>query len=391
MLDQSLPRTSETSAADPFDAGPFARLRAGRRALLAATVAWVPLIVLAAAQGYALRDDPRESLLLDVSAHGRYLVALPLLVLADAACVPRMALIARNFGAAGLVREPDRSRYEGLLASTRSLLASRRANLVILLTAYVASVALGRLVGQVPYAFTGSTWAAPIVDGARSLSLAGVWRGAVSQPLLLVVLGTWIWRMALWTRFLRGVARLDLRLVPSHPDLAGGLRFVSTSLPPFAVPALALGAWAAGSEANRVLLHAESSPRDLAYVLPVTLLVVLALFVAPLLALVRPLRHAKVRGAIEYGDLANALGRRFEERWLERGPALDADALGVQDFSATTDLYSIAANIRQMRVAPIDIRSLVPIVTTTLLPFIPVLLMALPLQQVLHFIARLLL
>jgi hypothetical protein len=78
------------SSSDPFDAGPFARLRAPlnvlhpgtssvvRRAITAAAVAWVPLLVLAAAQGYALRADPHESLLLDFSAYARYLVALPL-------------------------------------------------------------------------------------------------------------------------------------------------------------------------------------------------------------------------------------------------------------------------------------------------------------------------
>lgn len=390
------------SAAYPFDAGPFSRLPApfalqrpggasvGRRALLAAAVAWVPLVVLAAVQGYALRDDPRESLLLDLSTYARYLIALPLLMLAETTCLPRLALIARHFGTAGLVREPDRPGYDQLIDSTRRLLHSRRAAVVIVLAAYALSLSFGRSVSPVSYAATASTWVAPVVDGARSLSLAGLWRGLVSQPLLIALLGAWLWRMALWTRFLNGVGRLDLRLVPAHPDLAGGLRFVATSLPPFAVLAFALGAWLAGGIANAVLYDARA-PREFRHVLLVLLGVVLVLFAGPLLTLVGPLRRARIRGSLEYGALAAAVGERFEERWLARGSVVDAQALGAPDFSATTDLYSITANVRDMRVVPLGLKSLVPLVVATVLPFVPVVLIALPVEQVLQFVGNLLL
>ncbi|HEY9450415.1 MAG TPA: hypothetical protein VIQ60_11755 [Gemmatimonadaceae bacterium] len=394
--------TAIPSSADPFDAGPFVRLRAphaalplgtssvGRRALIVTAVAWVPLVVLAAAQGYALRDAPRESLLLDFSAYARYLVAVPLLVLAEAVCLPRLALIARHFGAAGFVADADRPRYDELIAATRRSLHSRRAGMVIVLVAYAATLALGRSMGAIPYADTASTWAAPVVDGTRSLSLAGMWRGVVSQPLLLVLLGAWLWRLALWTRFLRGVARLDLRLVPAHPDLAGGLLFVSTSLPPFIVLAFALGAWMAGGVLDAVLYDARS-PREFVAVVLVLVLLVLVLCAGPLLTLAGALRRARLRGAFEYGRIAAALGRGFEERWVESATAVDAEALGAPDFSATTDLFSVAANVRKMRIVPLDIAGVLSLVAAALLPFIPVLLIALPIEQLLRYVGKLLL
>jgi hypothetical protein len=390
------------SAAYPFDAGPFAQLPAPsalrrlggasvrRRALLAVAVAWVPLVVLATIQGYALRDDPRESLLLDLSTYSRYLIALPLLILAEAICLPRLALIARHFGRAGLVREPDQPAYDHLLDSTRRLLHSRRAAVVILLAAYALSLSFGRSVSPVSYADTASTWVAPVVDGTRSISLAGLWRGLVSQPLLIALLGTWFWRMALWTRFLNGVGRLDLRLVPAHPDLAGGLRFVATSLPPFAVLAFALGTWLAGGVANALLYDARA-PRDFRNTLFMLLVLVLLLCAGPLFTLARPLLRARLRGALEYGTLSTAVGQRFEEQWLARGSAVDVEALGAPDFSATTDLSSITANVRQMRMIPFGLWSLVPLVVATLLPFVPVVLIALPVDQLLEFVGKLLL
>src|SRR6476646_6872403 len=82
------------SVADPFDAGPYARLQAAlnRRRLWSArqpyraaavtAIARVHLEVLAAVQGLAWNDRPQDSLLLDPSVCARYLVTLSVLVLA---------------------------------------------------------------------------------------------------------------------------------------------------------------------------------------------------------------------------------------------------------------------------------------------------------------------
>jgi hypothetical protein len=57
--------------------------------------------------------------------------------------------------------------------------------------------------------------------------------------------------------------------------------------------------------------------------------------------------------------------------------------LEVSDFSATTDLYQVASNVYAMRVIPIDLRNLVLLMLATLLPFVPVALMGVPLDVVL--------
>lgn len=43
----------------------------------------------------------------------------------------------------------------------------------------------------------------------------------------------WLWRILIWGLFLFRVSRLDLQLVPTHPDLVGGLQFVGESLRAF--------------------------------------------------------------------------------------------------------------------------------------------------------------
>jgi hypothetical protein len=336
--------------------------------------------------GLAWNDRPQESLLLDPSVYARYLVTLPVLVLAEPLCLLPLAMIARYFPEAGLISEADRPRYESLVASARSLLDHRGAEVVLVLLAYFAALASA---GS-QYPASESSWVAPIIGGERHVSLAGWWRLVVSQPLLLILWGAWLWRVAVWARFLWQVARLDLRLVPVHPDLAGGLGFVATSVQGFSPVAFALGASTAGGIAEGVLLegHALEAYR---WVPGILILLVLGLFVAPMLVFSMPLIRARVRGAFAYGELAEALGRRFEQRWLGRGPDLDEDVLAAPDFSATTDLYSIAANVRNMRLVPFDLRGLIPLLVAALLPFVPLVFAVIPLKQVLLFAKKLVL
>ena len=72
--------------------------------------------------------------------------------------------------------------------------------------------------------------------------------------------------------------------------------------------------------------------------------------------------------------MARDLGLRLEQRWL--GKPVRDDALDANDFSAATDLYSIVSNVHAMNILPLGLRNLAAIVIATLLPFLPVVLLA---------------
>src|SRR5678816_2098615 len=83
-------------------------------------------------------------------------------------------------------------------------------------------------------------------DGGRGYSWAGWWHVLVSAPVALVLLLGWLWRILIWGLFLFRVSRLDLQLVPTHPDLLGGLQFVGLSLRAFLLLSFAISTSAAG-------------------------------------------------------------------------------------------------------------------------------------------------
>jgi hypothetical protein len=118
------------------------------------------------------------------------------------------------------------------------------------------------------------------------------------------------------------------------------------------------------------------------------LIFVLVLFVGPLLAFVFKLHRTKMVGVFAYGGLAAGVGRSFEKKWLANYEKYSSGALEASDFSATTDLYQIVTNVHEMRVLPFDLSGLFTLAVSTLLPFIPVVLMTIPLKQFLQEILR---
>jgi len=221
------------------------------------------------------------------------------------------------------------------------------------------------------------------------LSVAGFWYVFVSMPLLVILFFGWLWRIMLWGRFLFKVSRLNLHLIAAHPDRASGLKFLDSSLMAFMPIAFTLGVVAAGSVANRVL-HQGAPIESLNKTVIGLAVCVLVMFVGPLLVFVLKLHHNKVKGVFSYGELADGVGRQFEHRWLANYDKFASGALEATDFSATTDLYQVVANVYEMKIVPFELKSLIILIIVTLLPFIPVVLMFIPLKRVADELLKLL-
>jgi hypothetical protein len=185
------------------------------------------------------------------------------------------------------------------------------------------------------------------------------------------------------------MSRVELRLVSAHPDRAAGLRFLAHSLRAFSVLALAVAALVSGAIANRIVYFATSPEAYVSVILGLAVCV-LAFFAGPLALFTGQLLREKARGTFEYGALALETGHLFERKWLYRR-GLDRRVLAAPDFSATTDLYQVVANVHGMRSIPIDLTNLAWLMTATLLPFLPLAMLALQFRELLLVLAKALL
>ena len=219
--------------------------------------------------------------------------------------------------------------------------------------------------------------------GFRAFSPAGTWAFFVSYPILAYFTYLWIWRHILWARFLRSTTRLRLRLVAAHPDHVGGLGFLEASLlgqNPFS---FCLGLGLAGAVANRIL-HQGHSLMSFRYLGLALVIGVLLFCVGPYLFFTRTLLQMRRQGMLSYGGFAIAVGEQFEKKWLHQAESLTEEVLLVPDFSTVGDLYGVVNNIDDIRIVPVGAVDLYAIVLVALLPALPVVIAAIPFDDVIR-------
>jgi len=388
-----------SASAYPFDAAPFGWLWHAqqwhsarpsvlrRRAVVLALIAWLPLVLVTAVQRGAGDIDSWLSPLFDIRIVARFLIALPVLVLAEPMFVARLSAITMHFQRAGFVRRADTPRFSRILARSRVLLSHHFVEVMILLIVLSFSA---RLLSPGMTAGAARWQLQSVTDNPRLSAGAQWWLALVSQPLFLIWVARWVWRSCVWSRTLRCIAHLDLSLVPAHPDRAGGVLFVAQSIAALAPLGFALACGLAGALAGSTSTQPFTT-MTLTGAVSSLLGVMLVIAIGPLCWLSSPMRRAQLRGIVEYGELATRFGRRFEARWLKERRLVASDALSAPDFSATIDLYSVVSAVYTVRIIPVKARSLFKLVASTLIPFFPVLLTLMPAQDLVHFAAKLLL
>jgi hypothetical protein len=231
-------------------------------------------------------------------------------------------------------------------------------------------------------ALGAATWYATPADGGSTLSLAGVWYGYVSLPLFQFLLLRWYFRLAIWARLLWQVSRIELHLVPTHPDRVGGLGFLSNTVHAFTPLAVAHGALLAGMIANRIFYLGATLP---AFKVEIAVMVIFLLCVVlgPLLVFAPQLAQAKRTGNREYGTLAQRYVREFDAKWLRGGAPAEEPLVGSADIQSLADLNNSFEVVRTMRLAPVTKEALVQLAAATLAPVAPLALTMMPLEELL--------
>jgi hypothetical protein len=350
-----------------------------RRIAVMIVIAWVPLLLLSAADGKAWGDTVAVPFLHDIDAHLRFLVALPLLVLAELAVHQRMRPVVSQFVTLGLVGNAVRERFDAAVDGAMRLRNSVVAELILIAMVYGVGILV---LWRYYVALAAATWYASPTAAGRELHLAGWWYFLVSLPLFQFLLLRWYFRLFLWARFLWQVARIDLSYAPAHPDRLGGLGFLSRIGYAFTPLLIAQGTLLAGMLSNRIFFEGAKLT-DFKLEIFTFVVVMVALVLAPLLVFAGPLSQARRKGLRDYSHLAKRHLDEFETKWLHGGAEAGELLVGNPDVSSLTDMASSFDVVREMRVLPITRDLAVQLVVMTLLPIAPLLLTMISLEDLL--------
>jgi hypothetical protein len=350
-----------------------------QRIIVISLFCWLPLLVLSALEGKVLGGSPAVPFLLDIEVHARFLVVVPLLIGAESVVHGRMRFVPKQFLARHLIPEGAMRRFDAATASVFRLRNSVLAEALLLVFVYVFGILI---LWRHYFAFQTATWyATPSADGSK-LSLAGMWYGYVSLPIFQFLLARWYFRLFIWTRFLWQVSRIDLSLVPTHPDRAGGLGFLSDTVYAFIPLLIAHGALMGGLIGNRIYHLGAKLPDFMFEIFGLAMLLV-CVVLAPLLVFAPQLARAKRIGKREYGTLAERYVRGFDVKWLRGGAPPDEPFLGSADIQSLADLGNSFEIVRTIRIVPITKEPILLLAAATLAPVAPLLLTMMPLGELL--------
>jgi hypothetical protein len=341
-----------------------------RRTIVLSLFAWLPLLLLSALEGRALGGDVAIPFLKDVEVQVRFLVALPLLVVAELVVHQRMRNVVRQFLERELIPANASRQFDAAIAAAFRLRNSRLAELLLIAFVYLVGVSL---VWRGYMALDAATWYATPTAAGTTLSLGGMWYGYVSLPVFQFLLLRWYFRLFVWARFLWHVSRIDLSLVPTHPDGVGGLGFLSHTAYAFVPLAAAHGAMLSAMIASRIV-YMEAGLLDFKVEAGGMLAFLMALVFGPLLVFTLGLAAAKRRGLQEYGTLASRYVRDFDAKWLRGGAPGDEPLVGSADLQSLADLGNSFDLVRAMRVIPISRDAVIQIAAAMLAPIAPLLL-----------------
>lgn len=337
-----------------------------RRVVVIALVAWLPLLLLSLIGGHALGGAIKVPFLHDIEAHIRFLIALPILIIAELTVQSRIQPAVKRFSERRIIIPDDMPRFHAAIHSAMRLRNSIAVEVGILILVYT----VGLWIWRSSIATGAASWYAT-TDGSRMhLTLAGYWYAFVSIPIFQFILCRWYLRFFIWFQFLWRVSKLNLRLIASHPDRTGGIGFLGNSTYAFGPILFAQGALLAGLIAVRVLYEGQNL---MAFKMEAGGLVAffMLFILSPLLVFVPHLSRAKQRGLRDYGQLATRYVHRFDEKWIREGQSSEGELLGSGDIQSLADLGNSFTVVQEMRLVPFGMRDAARLAAATAAPLIP--------------------
>lgn len=349
---------------------------APRRIIAITAIAWLPLLALSLIDGTFYGTT--TSFVKDVSAHVRFLIAIPLLVAAELVAHSNLRISVRHFLDANIIAKEDEPQFEAAVFSAVRWRNSVFVEVILL----VLALTLGHWLWREHISLHQATWYAQGPENGRELTLPGYWYAFVSLPIFRFLLSRWGYRIFLWHRFLWQVSRLRLNLNALHPDRAGGLGFLGISSLAFVPVLLAVMAMISAQIGDYIWREGASL---MSYKMEIAgfIFVILLCVLVSQLFFIPQLLTSRNASKFEYDTFVGRYMDDFERKWLTKEGDKRKDLLGSSDIQSLADIANSYSIVQKMRLLPIGWDDFMRLVLALLLPLIPLVLTIIPLSEIL--------
>jgi hypothetical protein len=359
-------------------------MHAGRRAAIFVTIAWGVPLLLSLIEGHAFGRKAEGPFLLDFGAWARFFVAVGLFLLSETEVENGLRAKIHQFIQAPVLAPNSFEAAADAVATALKRRSSSVAEIVCLAIAIIGGFALWE---QWHHA-VASNWAVQADDAGAHITFAGWWAICFSAPIFYFLLLRGLWRYIVWALLLWRISRLDLRLVPGHPDGKGGLGFVAEYPNAYALFVFGVSS-AAAIVVVRHVFDSGISSVTFGYIITAWLAIVLVFFGFPLIAFTKPLGAVKRKALEDLGAQATVFHRQAERALIGHNLVANdpAEAALVSPVADPSGQYAIS---RKFSIFLLSRTSLVPIAAAALVPFAIAGATKLPYKEVLALVKKLL-
>jgi hypothetical protein len=333
--------------------------------ILVFLLTWLPVMALALIEQSI--TGRREPLLYDPQVHVKFLIAAPLLLVADHVFpwICRRSL--QQLVAQGFVPDAGLPRFRELYDKARGLADAAWPEFLLLVGALVLGVA--ELTGVMP--ISGRSY-------RTGPSVTQVWYALFASALLQFLLWRSLWRWLIWVRIVIGLSRIDLRLVATHPDRCGGIAFLRLpslgycAILLFVASSILCAGWG-------TFYPLEATLSSFKPFISMFVFVGAAVAFGPLFFFTPLLLRARLDGVLENDILAARQGWQFRQDWVV---GHRPDFLGSPDAQTLDSLGNMYRHsVERIRYVIFDKRDIIVLLLATLVPIVPVMLVHVPAES----------
>jgi hypothetical protein len=203
----------------------------------------------------------------------------------------------------------------------------------------------------------------------------------VTRTIFVILVLGWLWRMTMLTLLFWKISKLDLQLVPTHPDKMGGLGFLQTlpaslALVTFSISLVLAGRWAHDSLYHQQALSSFQMPLAV-FVVSWSLILLL-----PLLLFAPKMASTRRQALKDYRALLTQHGQLVHQRWILREPVKQIELLDAPELGPVADINQIYEAVEKMGTVPVGKMTILPLLAPIVIPMLFVAATQMPLKEV---------
>jgi hypothetical protein len=353
------------------------------RILFFVALTWIPLVLITSWQGTFTNPALKVPFLYDFAETTRFLIVLPLLVIAEAVVEPWLGRVMAH--CRELVAESDAEKFMQNIAAAIRSRDSVPVELILIVLAFIRP-----FVGVMELSTNISSWRTMATATGTEASAAFLWYLFIAKPIIFLLWLRWIWKYIIWSRLLLRTSKLALRVTPMHPDRMGGLGFIAVAQSNFAILPFAFAAQVA-SYVGEEIFYEGAKVMDFKNLVIALVAIVPIVFLTPCLAFSSRLVECKRRGLLEYGTLADQYTKDFHEKWIEGNRDTNEVLVGSGDISSLADLCNSFDVMKSMQPVIIGKSTIIAFVVATMVPFAPLILFVYPFEELISRLVKMVL